>query len=76
MKNSVGFNQHRIRLSGESHSEYAKYLKHYKCHIIFENETIIHGFTYSWALVLRQYMLIDVNNYKRCWIFRPTLNST
>lgn len=32
-KNSVGFNQHRIRLSDDSHSEYAKYFKHYECHV-------------------------------------------
>lgn len=33
---------------------------------IFTNETTIHGFTYSWITVLRQYIL-DVNNYKGCW---------
>lgn len=39
---------------------------------IFTNETIIHGFTYSWVLFLRQYALTDVNNYKGCWSFKPT----
>lgn len=34
---------------------------------VFTNETIIHGLTYSWVTVLRQYVLVDVNNYKGCW---------
>lgn len=73
VKNSEGFNQHRISLSGDSHLSMQNISNVIKAMYFHKWNN------YSWLhllLVLKQYVLIDVNNYKGCWSSRPTLNST